>query len=175
VESHDYGTQARFEETMAFARNCACQRLGIAFCIGLRREAAILCKILAANGFEVESAVCKNGAYPNGLLGIDDDKVTLGSFEPTCNPIGQACCLEEAGTQLAIVLGLCVGDDSLFLAYSRAPVAVPAAKDRVLGHNAPAALYSTNVYYRGKLSASEASPAGQACAAAAADEVANSG
>jgi len=152
VEAFGYCRQTRVEETMALARRCGWRRLGIAFCIGLRREAAILHKVLAANGFEVESVVCKNGGFAKELLGIADaDKVTPGTFEPMCNPIGQARLLEKAGTELNIVLGLCVGHDSLFFKHSHAPVTVLAAKDRVLGHNPLAALYLADGYYRRKL------------------------
>jgi len=49
---------------------------------------------------------------------------------------------------LNVLIGLCVGHDSLFFKYSRAPVTVLVAKDRVLGHNPVAALYTSNSYYR---------------------------
>lgn len=68
-----------------------------------------------------------------------------------CNPIGQAALLEKAGTQLNVILGLCVGHDTLFLRSSAAPTTVLAAKDRVLGHNPVAALYLAESYYREKL------------------------
>ena len=54
-------------------------------------------------------------------------------------------------TQLNILLGLCVGHDSLFIKYSEAPVTVFAVKDRVLGHNPIAAIYTANSYYNKKL------------------------
>jgi uncharacterized metal-binding protein len=152
VESHGYCQKTRVEETMDFARRCGYERLGIAFCIGLRTEAAVLARVLAANGFTVDSVVCKNCSFAKELLHIDDaDKVTPGSFEAMCNPIGQAYFLEQADTQLNIVLGLCVGHDSLFIKSSHAPVTVLAAKDRVLGHNPLAALYLADGYYRSKL------------------------
>lgn len=152
VESHGYCRKTRVEETIDFARRCGYVRLGIAFCIGLRREAAVLARVLTANGFTVDSVVCKNGSLSKELLHIDDaDKVHPGAFEAMCNPIGQARFLEKAGTQLNVMLGLCVGHDSLFIKYSAAPVTVLAVKDRVLGHNPLAALYLADGYYRGKL------------------------
>lgn len=152
VESHGYCRKTRVEETIDFARRCGYERLGIAFCIGLRREAAVLSQVLAANGFTVDSVVCKNCGLSKESLHIDDaDKVHPGAFEAMCNPIGQARFLEKAGTQLNVMLGLCVGHDSLFIKYSAAPVTVLAAKDRVLGHNPLAALYLADGYYRGKL------------------------
>jgi len=41
--------------------------------------------------------------------------------------------LNDEQTEFNIVMGLCVGHDSLFLKYSNAPCTVPAAKDRLLG------------------------------------------
>ena len=79
---------------------------------------------------------------------LDTEKVRPGEFEPLCNPIGQAAVLAQLGTQLNIVIGLCVGHDSLFFAHSKAPVTVLVAKDRVLGHNPVAALYTSHSYYQ---------------------------
>jgi len=45
------------------------------------------------------------------------------------------------------MLGLCVGHDSLFLKYIRGLTTVFAVKDRVLGHNPIAALYTSGTYY----------------------------
>ena len=58
-----------------------------------------------------------------------------------CDRLGQARALDLAGTQLNLLLGLCVGHDSLFMKHSVAPVTVLAVKDRVLGHNPLAAIY----------------------------------
>ena len=55
--------------------------------------------------------------------------------------IGQAKLLEE-GTEFNIVVGLCVGHDSLFIKYSKAPTTVLIVKDRILAHNPIGALYS---------------------------------
>jgi uncharacterized metal-binding protein len=49
---------------------------------------------------------------------------------------------------LDYLIGLCVGHDSLFFKHSDAPVTVLVAKDRVLGHNPVAALYTSHSYYR---------------------------
>ena len=74
-----------------------------------------------------------------------------GTYESMCNPIGQATFLNKAETDLNIMLGLCVGHDSLFIKYSSAPVTVFAVKDRVLAHNPIGALYLSDGYYKNKL------------------------
>jgi uncharacterized metal-binding protein len=41
-----------------------------------------------------------------------------------------------------------VGHDALFTRHSQAPVTTLITKDRVLGHNPAAALYTSNFYYK---------------------------
>jgi uncharacterized metal-binding protein len=47
-----------------------------------------------------------------------------------------------------LLLGLCVGHDSLFFRHASAPTTVLAVKDRVTGHNPLAAVYTCGTYYR---------------------------
>jgi len=149
VEADGYCRWPRVQEVMEFARGIGATRLGIATCVGLIREAGLLQEILEANGFQVSSVCCKVGSIPKEEIGLaDDEKVRPGQFEALCNPIGQAKLLNEAGTELNIVVGLCVGHDSLFFKHSVAPVTVLVAKDRVTGHNPVAALYTSHSYYR---------------------------
>ena len=149
VEAEGYMRWTRVEETMEFARRIGVKKLGVAFCVGLRDEARLLSRVLAANGFEVESVACKTGSIPKEELGIaDHQKVRPGDFEAICNPIAQARVLNAAGTGLNVVFGLCVGHDSLFIKHSEAPVTCLVAKDRVLAHNPIGALNCSNGYYR---------------------------
>jgi len=152
VEAEGYMKWTRVEDTIEFARLMGFTKLGIACCIGLRREGAILESILRKNGFEVSSAICKTGGEPKERLGVkDEEKVRPGQFEAMCNPVAQAMLLDSAGSQLNIVVGLCVGHDSLFTKTSKAPVTTLIAKDRVLCHNPVAAIYNHQEYYREKL------------------------
>jgi uncharacterized metal-binding protein len=97
----------------------------------------------------VVSVVCKAGCTPKELIGIkDEEKVFVGKFEPMCSPIVQAMILNEEKTEFNILVGLCVGHDSLFFKYSEAFTTVFITKDRVLGHNPAAALYTSRSYYR---------------------------
>jgi uncharacterized metal-binding protein len=65
-----------------------------------------------------------------------------------CNPIYQAKLLNHEKTDFNILLGLCVGHDSLFFKHADAPTTVLAVKDRVTGHNPLAAIYLSEGYYR---------------------------
>jgi uncharacterized metal-binding protein len=148
TEAAGYCKEPRVEEVMNFARRIGARRLGIASCIGLIREARILQKILEANGFEVDSVCCKVGSIDKEKIGLrDEEKIRPGQYESLCNPVGQAMLLNKADTELNIVVGLCVGHDSLFFKHSEAPVTVLVAKDRVTGHNPVAALYTSHSYY----------------------------
>lgn len=141
----------RVEEIVQFARKMGYQKLGVAFCLGLREEAAILNTILENRGFDVVSVCCKAGGIPKETIGIrEDQKINgPGTRENMCSPITQAQILNEANTELNILVGLCVGHDSLFLKYARGPNTILVAKDRVFGHNPAAALYlSSSPYYR---------------------------
>ncbi len=139
----------RIMETIELAQKMKYTRLGLVFCIGLQKEAKVVEKLLTSKGFEVISAVCKVGREPKETIGVrDDQKIDIGGAEPMCNPIAQAFILNEARTEFNIVMGLCVGHDSLFLKYSDALSTVLAAKDRLLGHNPLAAIYNIDSYYR---------------------------
>jgi uncharacterized metal-binding protein len=145
VVSEGYCEKTRLEETLAFAKKCGYKKIGLAFCIGLVNESKIVSKVLSYNGFEVNSIICKTGHISRELIDIDNSKVAM------CNPIAQAEFLNHSKTELNIVLGLCVGHDSLFIKYSQAPVTVFAVKDRVLCHNPLAAVYQADAYYKDKL------------------------
>lgn len=140
-----YGSKTRLEETIDFARQCHYENIGLAFCIGLSKEAEILNKVLISNGLKVNSLICKTGHLSRELIGIENNPVAM------CNPIAQAKFLNEAKTDLNIILGLCVGHDTLFIKYSEAPVTVFAVKDRVLCHNPLGAIYQADAYYHDKL------------------------
>jgi uncharacterized metal-binding protein len=141
----------RVEEIAQFAKKMGYKKLGIASCLGLKDEAEMLTEILENRGFEVVSVCCKVGGTPKEKIGIAPEQKIRepDDFEAMCNPIAQAEILNDAGTDLNIVAGLCVGHDSLFFKYSKAPVTVLVAKDRVFGHNPVMGLYlAHSPYYR---------------------------
>jgi len=141
-------TKPRVQEICEFAQKMGYRKLGIAFCGGLHSEALSLTQILEAQGFEVISVTCKAGGTPKEQIGIkDEEKIRVGEFESTCSPIAQGMILNAEKTDFNILVGLCVGHDSLFLKYSKAYCTVLVAKDRVLSHNPCAALYTTGSCY----------------------------
>jgi uncharacterized metal-binding protein len=149
TEADRYPLETRVEEVMSFARRIDVDHLGIATCAGLLREARLAQEIFESQGFTVSAVCCKVGSIPKEEIGLaDEEKIRPGQYEALCSPIGQAMLLNEAGTGLNVLIGLCVGHDSLFFRHSEAPVTVLVAKDRVTGHNPAAVLYTSRGYYR---------------------------
>ena len=139
----------RVEDTIAFAKLMNYETIGIATCVGLLDETQRLCDILKGQGFTVQSVCCKSGSIDKLELGLEEaDKVRPDTFEPACNPVAQARLLNQAGTDMNIIVGLCVGHDMLFNKYSDAPVTTLVVKDRVTGHNPVSVLYGQNFYYK---------------------------
>ena len=148
VEFEGYCQWTRVQEIMEFARKIGAKKIGIANCIGLVNEARIFAKILRANGFEAYSVICKVEGRAKSSMGILEKCEQIGPA--MCNPILQARLLNQAKTDLNVVIGLCVGHDSLFYRYSEAYVTTLVTKDRVTGNNPAAALYTANSYYKKK-------------------------
>ncbi len=139
----------RILELIQFAHKCGYKKLGLAFCGGLAKEGRMLTEILENNGFEVVSVKCKVGGIPKERIGMKPEEKIAGpdKYESMCNPIAQAEILNEENVDLAVMLGLCIGHDTLFIKYCRVPMTIIAVKDRVTGHNPLAALYLSDSYY----------------------------
>ncbi|MDA8136714.1 MAG: DUF1847 domain-containing protein [Desulfobacteraceae bacterium] len=141
--------KTRMVETCEFALKMGYKRIGLAFCLGLSKEAKTVEEVLKAYGFEVASVCCKAGNTSKEIIGIsDDEKIFKGTDEAMCNPIFQAKALNHEQTDFNILLGLCVGHDTLFLKFTDIPTTVLAVKDRVTGHNPMAAIYQADSYYK---------------------------
>lgn len=148
VEAAIHAKDARFPrimETVDFCRRNGFRHIGLASCIGSARDSAYCAKIFRREGFEVETVICTCGGINESELGIELNEKYWDApdFAAACNPIGQARLLAEAGTEFNVVLGLCVGHDSLFLSHSKAPCTVLTIKDRVFPSNPVAGIYYT--------------------------------
>jgi uncharacterized metal-binding protein len=134
----------RIKELIEFGRLIHAKKMGVAFCAGMQDEAARIVAILERSGFAVASVRCKCGGTDKTRLNVAKE-YKIGDplkFEAACNPIVQAQLLNKAGTDINIIVGLCLGHDMLFTMNSNAPVTTLVVKDRLLGHNPVIALYS---------------------------------
>jgi len=148
VEAEYYMKNCRIEDTIAFADRIGAKKIGIASCVGLLAESKVFQDILKSHGFEVASVCCKVGSIDKTRIGLgEDEKIKKGEYEAMCNPVMQAEVLNKVDTDLNVVIGLCVGHDTLFIKYSKSPVTVLVAKDRIFGHNPAAGLYLSKSYY----------------------------
>ena len=138
IEGKYYCKETRLNEIILFAKELKVKTIGIAFCVGLSEEAEKTEEILSRH-FKVVSVCCK-------VTGTNKKDYKLKQINPAkeevmCNPAIQAELLNDAKTELNVVIGLCVGHDSIFYMTSKAPVTTFITKDRVLAHNPAAALY----------------------------------
>ena len=141
-------TKPRILEICEFARKMGYTRLGLAFCVGLAKEAVLVNQIFRNQGFETVSVACKVGCVPKEAIGVkENEKIFIGERETMCNPVLQATIVNDAKTDFNVLLGLCVGHDSLFFKYAEAPSTVLAVKDRVAGHNPLGPVYQSGGYY----------------------------
>lgn len=149
VEAEGYCKQTRIEETISFIHKMKFQRIGIAGCVSLLKEMQVFSKILMHHNIDHRMVGCKVGAIDKTEAGISQQcKLRPNEFEPMCNPILQAKYLENEKTDFNIVFGLCIGHDTLFYKYSKAPCTTLVVKDRVLCHNPIAPLHYTNGIYQ---------------------------
>ncbi len=152
IEKRGYCEWPRVRETIEFIKAMKFKKIGLAFCSGFRREAKMLSEIFEEHGIELVSVMCKTGGTDKSVRGIPEDcKLKPGQFEAHCNPIAQALVLNKEKTNFNIIMGLCVGHDSLFMKYSEALCTTLVTKDRVTGHNPAVALYLKDSYMRSKL------------------------
>lgn len=138
----------RVKELVELAKKLGVKKIGISFCVGLSDEAKRVVEILEHHGFTTYSVMCKCGATDKTELGVPTEfKIRDPSeFEAGCNPILQAKLLNLAGTEINVIVGLCVGHDMLFTMESKAPVTTLVVKDRLTGNNPAASLYTS--YHR---------------------------
>lgn len=113
----------RVEEIKNYALKAGIKRIGIANCVAVQKEANMVKEMLSGE-FEVFGIDCKCGKIPASEFLGDQAKGI------SCNPAGQANYLAENGTELNVVMGLCIGHDMIFSAKSIAPVTTLIVKDR---------------------------------------------
>ena len=152
LEALGYCQWPRVRETIELCLRMGYKKVGMAFCWGLRNEAKVVDKLFRRAGIQLISVICKTGCIDKSACGIPEEHTLRpGQHESMCNPIAQAMLLNEQETEFNIVLGLCVGHDSMFYKYSHALVTTLVAKDRVLAHNPAGALYCADGYFQKKL------------------------
>ena len=132
IEGEGYRKWTRSKEILELASRLGVSSVGLAACKGMMMELDIYAGWLADAGFEV-------------LRG--PDAVTNGR----CGPREQAAYLNQRGTGLNVMMGMCVGHDSLFMQASKSLVTPLVSQDSFLRHNPVAALHTHRTYFEGPL------------------------
>ena len=152
VEAEGYAKISRVEEIVVFCKRMGYKKVGLVFCMGLRNEAKIVSKIFRHHDLEVVSVICKNGSVPKSIIGVTEEHtLSRCTEEVMCNPIGQALLMNQEKVDFNVLLGLCVGHDTLALKYIEAPATVLAVKDRLTGHNPVAAINMAESYHKKRI------------------------
>ncbi|MBD3401837.1 DUF1847 domain-containing protein [candidate division GN15 bacterium] len=144
ISLEDERTLCRLSELIYFCLEMRYQHLGLAYCIELQEPAEILTHVLR-RFFVVSPVSCKIGglAIDDPLSSVDTGPAVRGRRHAiACNPTGQAAALNRAGTEINVLVGLCMGADCIFARASHAPVSTLFVKDRSLANNPIGAVYS---------------------------------
>ncbi len=140
----------RLTELVYYCLDMNYREIGIAFCMDLIEPAEILTGLLR-RFFDVHPVCCKiGGKRESDALG--DGAAAQGRARIICNPVLQAETLNRIGTEFNVIVGLCIGMDSIFTQLSRAPVTTLFVKDKSLANNPIGAVYSD--YYLKEAAAS---------------------
>lgn len=142
-------TLCRLAELVYFALEMGYKKLGVAYCVDLREPAAILTGALR-RFFHVVPVCCRvRGTLPPGggapapdPTGNGRQGVGTWNGETACDPSSVSAVLNAAGTDLNVLVGLCVGTDCIVNRESTAPVSTLFVKDKSLANNPIGAVYS---------------------------------
>lgn len=129
VEGEGYCRWTRLREVAEFCRIMEVERLGLAHCPDMAREASLVASFLRGAGLEP--------LLPPSPLG--------------CEPVEQARFFEGRDTELNLLAGMCVGHEARFVRASAAPATALVARDRRLRHNPVAALYTSRSYLKNEV------------------------
>jgi uncharacterized metal-binding protein len=134
----DGRTRNRVEELAEYAKAHGMQRVGIAFCVSLTKEAQKLGRLLREQGLETELVCCRVGAIDYDAIGLP--KAHPERFCAICNPVAQSKLLNQRNVDLVAQVGLCIGHDLVLQRECEAPVTTLVVKDRALDHHSVSAL-----------------------------------
>jgi uncharacterized metal-binding protein len=141
ISSEEERTLCRLSELIYFCLEMRYQRIGVAFCTDLQKPTEILVRVLRRFA-KVYPVCCKIGGVSALPLGSQAEREPKPARSVACNPQGQAEVLNRMGTDMNVLVGLCMGADCIFSRFSDAPVTTLFVKDRSLANNPIGAVYS---------------------------------
>ena len=129
VDGGRAGTLDRVQELVEYIRDQGLEKVGLAYCYGMEKEAALAIVRLKESGAKIEAVSCTVGALTQNQVNEQSDLPGV-----SCNPLGQAAQLNAAKPELTVTMGLCLGHDILFNRHIESDVTTLVVKDRVHGH-----------------------------------------
>ena len=135
VDNGRAGTLSRLQEMIEFSKSMNFKRIGIAYCFGMEKEAALVTIIFRESGFKTYPVSCTTG-------GLKQSEINPASIieKVSCNPLAQAEQLNAESVDFTITVGLCLGHDILFSKHIKSYSTTLIVKDRVHNHHPEAAL-----------------------------------
>lgn len=130
VDNGRAGTLSRLDEIIEFIRLMQYQRVGLAYCYGMEREASLVRDLLKKAGILLQTISCTVGAV---LQDAVNEKSCI--HKVSCNPLGQASQLNAEEVDFVIIMGICLGHDILLQKNLKADFTTLIVKDRVHKHN----------------------------------------
>lgn len=130
IDNDRAGTLTRVEEIIEYCKKMEYQKVGIAFCFGIKIIADKFKELLEQNDITALPVVCSSGAVMERTIDPQKTKDTI-----SCNPAAQALILNKIKPDLVVSIGLCLGHDIIFNTMITVPHTVLIVKDRVLNNN----------------------------------------
>jgi uncharacterized metal-binding protein len=135
VDNGRAGTLSRLQEIIEFSKSMNFKRIGIAYCYGMEKDAALVTQIFRESGFKLCPVSCTTGGFMQS--GVNDkSKIEKVS----CNPLAQSEQLNSENVDFTISMGLCLGHDILFQKNIKSYTTTLLVKDRIHNHNPGEAL-----------------------------------
>jgi len=130
VDNGRAGTLSRLQEIIEFSKSMNFQRIGLAYCYGMERDAALVAQILRESGFKTYPVSCTTGGFKQSRVNNNStiDKVS-------CNPLAQAEQINKESVDFTVTMGLCLGHDILFQKHIQSYTSTLLVKDRMFDHN----------------------------------------
>jgi uncharacterized metal-binding protein len=130
VDNGRAGTLSRLQEVIEFSKSMNFNRIGLAYCYGMEKEAALIAQIFKESGFKTCPVSCTTGGFKQSEVNDNSeiDKVS-------CNPLAQAEQINNESVDFTVTMGLCLGHDILFQKHIQSNTSTLLVKDRVYNHN----------------------------------------
>jgi uncharacterized metal-binding protein len=135
VDDGRAGSLSRLQEIIEFVKSMRYQKIGLAYCYGMEKDAKALRDVFRNEGLRLQTVSCTVGGLPES-----DVHSSSCDLHVSCNPIGQAQQLNAEGVEFVILMGICLGHDILLQRNLSTDFTTFVVKDRVFQHQPLTAL-----------------------------------